>query len=50
MNQHEIIPGSYLDVLQKRLQPAYVGWIDQYRSILYTLEINPDAPFKPIKL
>lgn len=33
---------TYLDFLEEKLQPKYVGWKDQYKAILYALGINPD--------
>ena len=30
--------------LVERLQPQYVGFLDQYRAIMLALGVDPDAP------
>lgn len=33
---------TVIEELERRLQPQYVGWQDQYRAILHALGVNPD--------
>lgn len=37
---------TYLEMLERKLQPTYVGWKDQYKAILWALGIDPDSKVK----
>jgi hypothetical protein len=32
-----------LEALVEKLQPQYVGYLDQYKAVMYALGVNPDA-------
>lgn len=33
---------TYMEMLERKLQPQYVGWRDQYSAILHALGIEPE--------
>lgn len=33
-----------IERLVERLQPQYVGYLDQYRAVMSALGVDPDAP------
>lgn len=40
--EKDIPEGSVLAALQQRIHPKHVGWIDEYKAVLYALNIDPD--------
>lgn len=36
-------PMTYIEFLERALQPQYAGWRDQYKAILTVLGIDPDG-------
>ena len=40
--EEDIPKGSVLAALQQHINPKHVGWIDEYKAVLYALNIDPD--------
>lgn len=40
---------TVLEYLERTLQPRYVGWQDQYKAVLYALNIPSDRDIRDVQ-